>query len=60
MMLGGIKQNLVHIKTRIQGPHKRLSQTCFEYLSIFCGGMGQQWSAMGTGTLATADLGGMV
>ena len=39
---------------------QRLSQTCFEYLSIFCGGMGQQWSAMGTGTLATADLGDMV
>ena len=59
-MLRGLKQNLVHTRTRTQGPHNRLSQTCFEYLNIFCGGTGQQWSARGTGALATADVGGMV
>ena len=26
-------------------------------LSISCGGMGQQWTAAGTGALGTADLG---
>ena len=29
----------------------------FEYLSIFCGGTGQQWTAMWKGALAAADLG---
>ena len=28
----------------------------FEYMSVFCYGMGHWWPAMGTGALAVADL----
>ena len=38
--------------------HTRLSETSFECLNVSCGGMGQHWSATGTGVLAAADLGG--
>ena len=31
--------------------------THFECLSVSCGGMGQQWPATGTGSVAAADLG---
>ena len=34
---------------------KRLSQTAFECLSVSCGGISQQWPAMGTEALAAAD-----
>ena len=39
---------------------QRLSRPAFECLSVFCGGMGQQWPASGTGATGTADLGHIV
>ena len=36
------------------------ARSAFECLSVSCGCTGQLWPAMGTGALATADLGGVV
>ena len=55
-MLRGFKQNLVH--TRTQRPHRDWARPDFEWLSVSCGGTGQQWPATETGALAEADLGG--
>lgn len=46
-------------RKRSSEPHKRLGQTCCECLRVFCGGMGQQWPASGTGALAAAVLEGV-
>ena len=54
-MLGGLKQNLVHIRT--QGPHRDWARPAFEWLSVSCRGTGQQWPATGAGALSAADLG---
>ena len=50
--IGGLKQNLVHIKR----PHTNYTIPSFECLTSY-GGMGLQWPATGTGTLGAADLG---
>ena len=44
-----------------QWSHRRLNQTCLPACScwrVSCGGVGQQWLAMGTGVLAAALLEG--
>ena len=51
-MLGGYKQNLVHIRR----PHRDCVRLAFERLSDSCGGMGQQWPASGAGALGAAIL----
>ena len=55
-MVRGLKQNFVCNRT--QGPHKYWARRAFEYLSVSCRGMDQQWPTAGTGALAAADLGG--
>ena len=55
-MLGGYKQNLVHIRR----PHRDCVRLAFERLSDSCGAMGQQWPATagaGEGALGAAGLG---
>ena len=52
-MLGGYKQNLVHIRR----PHRDCVRLAFERLSDSCGAMGQQWPAAEAGALGAADLG---
>ena len=54
-MLGVLKQNFVHTKTR--RPHRDLARPAFEYLSVYCGSTGQQWPSAGTRSLVAADLG---
>ena len=41
-------------------PTRDWGRSAFECLSVSCGCTGQLWPAMGTGALATADLGGVV
>ena len=41
------------VHTRTQRPYRNL-ELC---LSVCCGGMGQQWTAAGTGALGAVDLG---
>ena len=50
--LRGLKQTLCAPGTR--DPTETETELC---LSIFCGGMGQQWPATGAGALGKADLG---
>ena len=57
-MLRGLKQNLVC--TRTQRPHREWARPAFECLSVSCGGVGQQWPAVGTGALAAPGLGHVV
>ena len=40
-------------------PTRDWARPTFEFLSVSRGGTGQQWSAMGTGALTAADLGGV-
>ena len=54
-MLGGLKQSLAC--TRTQRRHIDRARPAFECLSVFSGGMCQQWPALGKGALTTADLG---
>ena len=50
-MLRRIKQNLC-----APGPREPTETDSELWLSISCGGTGQQWAAAGTGTLDTVDL----
>ena len=51
-MLRGLKQNLCAPNPR--DPTETETELC---LSVFCRGMGQQWTAAGAGTLDAVDLG---
>ena len=51
-MLRGLKQTLYAPGSR--DPTETETEQC---LNISCGGMGQQWTATGTGALGAADLG---
>ena len=51
-MLRGLKQTLC-----APGPRDPTETETELYLSVSCGGRGQQWTATGTGALGTADLG---
>ena len=54
-MLGGLKTKLcAH-----QDPGTSQETQPDLALSVSCGGMGQQWPALGTGALAAADMGGV-
>ena len=54
--------NKTLVCTRTQGKEQLLPQETEPdlCLSVSCGGMGQQWPAVGIGYLAAADLGGVV
>ena len=51
-MLSGLKQTLC--TSGPKDPTETETELC---LSVPCGGMGQQWTATGTGALGAADLG---
>ena len=51
-MLRGLKQTLC--TSRPRGSTEAEAELC---LSISCGGMGQQWTATGTGVLGAENLG---
>ena len=55
--LGGHKQNLVHTRTQEKGavtPQETESDFPVTVWGVFCGGIAQQWPAVGSGALAAA------